>query len=187
MGYWKTICWQGNRGTDLFRTTILLAEIMAENGYYVQAFPDFKQPKTCHTGMVYNRISDQQIRVHSHVERADIIVVLDPGSGNLEWLQQAGEGTIYIFNCDSLDTIIKIMDLEEKTVFYVDVDSLNDEQEDSNPSISMLTVVVSQLGMITTEKFTEDLQKSLLNQYNADHVSAHMKSVSQALAGIKQP
>ena len=185
MGDWKTIGWQGTNGVDVFKTAVILAEIMAENGCYVQAFPDFRQAINCATDTTYNRVSEQPIRIRSQVEKADIIVVLKPASGRFQWQQLAHEGTIYIFNCDSLDAIKKYMDIEGKSIFYVDADSINGDMDNSNPSISLLSVVVSHLGLITVEKFTEDLDKILSKQYNTDQVSAYIKSVNQALAGIK--
>lgn len=168
----------------MFKTAVTLAEIMAESGYYAQAFPDFTQLNHCLSGIAFNRISDQPIRIRSQVEKADIIAILKPDPGRTQWQEMAHPETTYIFNCASMDEVQPLMETEERNIQLVDIDSLNDQRKNADPSVPMLAVVIKNLNMITTERLIESLEKKLRNEYNTDQVAGYIKSVNQALAEL---
>jgi pyruvate ferredoxin oxidoreductase gamma subunit len=185
MGELKTIAWQGRPGTDIFKTAVAMAEIMAENGYYVQAFPQFTESRNCPSGMAFNRISDQPIRLHSQVEKADIIVILQADTGQRNWLELVHQESVTIFNSTSIEEVQNVMDIEESNIQVVDFDSIHPQRQMTGHSIPVLAVVIHMLHLISGEQLIGALEKYLLNKFNSDQVAECIKSANLALTGLK--
>jgi len=56
----------------------MLAQAALLEGKFVQAFPEFGPERTGAPILGFTRISDERIRIHSHVYTPNLVVVLDP-------------------------------------------------------------------------------------------------------------
>lgn len=73
----KEIRWHGRGGQGAKTVSQVLAQINLREGKYVQAFPEFGPERSGAPIRAYNRIADEEIRVHSAVYTPDIAAVVD--------------------------------------------------------------------------------------------------------------
>lgn len=72
------IRWHSRGGLGAFTAARILAEAALQCGYFAQASPDFGAERQGAPMMVYDRISDGEIKLHCEVYEPVVIVVLDP-------------------------------------------------------------------------------------------------------------
>ncbi len=72
------IRWHGRGGQGVVTASRMLAQAALLEGKFVQAFPEFGPERTGAPILGFTRISDERIRIHSHVYTPNLVVVLDP-------------------------------------------------------------------------------------------------------------
>ncbi|MBS7622887.1 pyruvate ferredoxin oxidoreductase subunit gamma [Candidatus Bathyarchaeota archaeon] len=72
------IRWHGRGGQGVVTASRILAQAALLEGKFVQAFPEFGPERTGAPILGFTRISDERIRIHSHVYTPSLVVVLDP-------------------------------------------------------------------------------------------------------------
>jgi 2-oxoisovalerate ferredoxin oxidoreductase gamma subunit len=72
------IRWHGRGGQGVVTASRMLAQAALLEGKSVQAFPEFGPERTGAPILGFTRISDERIRIHSHVYTPNLVVVLDP-------------------------------------------------------------------------------------------------------------
>jgi 2-oxoacid:acceptor oxidoreductase gamma subunit (pyruvate/2-ketoisovalerate family) len=72
------IRWHGRGGQGVVTASRMLAQAALLEGKFVQAFPEFGPERTGAPILGFTRISDERIRIHSHVYTPGLVVVLDP-------------------------------------------------------------------------------------------------------------
>lgn len=73
------IRWHGRGGQGAKTAALLLADVAFKTGKYVQGFPEYGPERMGAPITAYNRISDNEIRVHSNIYDPDFVVVVDEG------------------------------------------------------------------------------------------------------------
>jgi 2-oxoacid:acceptor oxidoreductase gamma subunit (pyruvate/2-ketoisovalerate family) len=71
------IRWHGRGGQGVVTASRMLAQAAMLEDKFVQAFPEFGPERTGAPILGYTRVSDERIRLHSHVYSPNIVVVLD--------------------------------------------------------------------------------------------------------------
>ena len=71
------IRWHGRGGQGAKTASLLLADVAFNTGKYVQGFPEYGPERMGAPITAYNRISEDQIRVHSNIYYPDYVVVVD--------------------------------------------------------------------------------------------------------------
>ena len=71
------IRWHGRGGQGAKTAALLLADVAFQTGAYVQGFPEYGPERVGAPITAYNRISQNQIRVHSNIYTPDLVVVVD--------------------------------------------------------------------------------------------------------------
>ena len=71
------IRWHGRGGQGAKTAALLLADVAFKTGKYVQGFPEYGPERMGAPITAYNRISDQEIRVHSNIYDPAYVVVVD--------------------------------------------------------------------------------------------------------------
>ena len=71
------IRWHGRGGQGAKTAALLLADVAFKTGQYVQGFPEYGPERMGAPITAYNRISREQIRVHSNIYTPDLVVVVD--------------------------------------------------------------------------------------------------------------
>lgn len=73
------IRWHGRGGQGAKTAALLLADVAFKTGCYVQGFPEYGPERMGAPITAYNRISKNEIRVHSNIYDPDYVVVVDSG------------------------------------------------------------------------------------------------------------
>lgn len=143
----KEIRWHGRGGQGAKTVSQILAQINLREGKYVQAFPEFGPERSGAPMRAYNRISDQEIRVHSGVYEPDIVVVLDESlldsenpTGGLK-----PDGVLLVNTTCSAEELRARLNFSGLIV-TVDADRIAREMGTGFPNIPMLGAVVAALG-----------------------------------------
>jgi pyruvate ferredoxin oxidoreductase gamma subunit len=74
----KEIRWHGRGGQGAKTASQLLADINLQEGKFVQSFPEYGPERSGAPIRAYNRVSDEKIRVHSGVDKPELVAVVDP-------------------------------------------------------------------------------------------------------------
>ncbi len=73
------IRWHGRGGQGAKTAALLLADVPFKTGSFVQGFPEYGPERMGAPITAYNRISKNEIRVHSNIYEPDYVVVVDSG------------------------------------------------------------------------------------------------------------
>jgi pyruvate ferredoxin oxidoreductase gamma subunit len=73
------IRWHGRGGQGAKTAALLLADVAFKTGSFVQGFPEYGPERMGAPITAYNRISKNEIRVHSNIYEPDFVVVVDEG------------------------------------------------------------------------------------------------------------
>ena len=71
------IRWHGRGGQGAKTAALLLADVCFKTGANVQGFPEYGPERMGAPITAFNRISDEEIRVHSNIYTPDLVVVVD--------------------------------------------------------------------------------------------------------------
>ena len=77
MNHGIEIRWHGRGGQGAKTAALLLADVAFKTGAYVQGFPEYGPERMGAPITAYNRISRDEIRVHSNIYTPDLVVVVD--------------------------------------------------------------------------------------------------------------
>jgi pyruvate ferredoxin oxidoreductase gamma subunit len=180
--------WHGRSGRGVLTTAAVLAEVLAMEGKYVQAVPDFKNDKNSAFFQAYNRLSDSPVRLHSAITAADIIVIMDPAlilNVNTDIKTNAKENAVYIVNTSAAPGVIKEkLAVPDNHIFTLDTNSIIREEignGNSIPNVPLMSVLIRWIDWISIETFKQRLQQSLSHLLTADQLAVNIKSVDSAV------
>ena len=71
------IRWHGRGGQGAKSAALMLADAAFMTGKHVQGFPEYGPERMGAPITAYNRISNNEIRVHSNIYTPDLVVVVD--------------------------------------------------------------------------------------------------------------
>lgn len=184
MAKYLEVKWFGRTGQGVMTTAAVLAEVLAMEGKYVQAVPDFNSDKNNVFFQAYNRLSDSPVRLHSAITAADIIVIMDPNmilNSTINIKTNAKENAVYIINSSAAPGLIKEkLMVPDNHIFTLDTDAIFREEignGNSIPNVPIMTVIIRWIDWISIETFKQRLQLSLSHLLTADRVAANIKSV----------
>ncbi len=191
MEQYLEIKWHGRAGQGVATAATLLAEILAVEGKYVQAFPQFDVAKRSPSANAYNRIGNAPIRNHSSLNACDIVVLMDPA---LVLDPMIGDNTkmdaTYIINTAyDADYVKEKLAVDAENIFTIDADSIsNGEIGRPIPNIPMLTVLFKVIDWLPLDTIKQQLQQSLKNRFphNPQLVTANLNTIEATLAQVKQ-
>jgi len=193
MAKYLEVKWYGRAGQGVLATAAVLAEVLAMEGKYVQAVPDFNGDKNNAFFQAYNRLSDSPVRLHSAIAAADIIVIMDPAlilNTNNDLKINAKENAVYIVNTSAAPGLIKEkLVVRDNHIFTLDTDTIVREEirnGNSIPNVPLMTVLIRWIDWISIETFKQRLRQSLSHLLTADRAAANIKSVDSVAGEFKK-
>lgn len=192
MANYLEVKWYGHSGQGVLTTAVVLAEVLAMEGKYVQAFPDFHSDKNSALFMAYNRLSDSPVRLHSAIATADIVVIMDPNlilNTNTDIKTNAKENAVFIVNTAAAPGLIKEkLAVRDNHIFTLAADNIVREEMgngNSTPNVPLMTVLIGWIDWISIETFKQRLQQSLSHLLTADQLTANIKSVDSVARNLR--
>jgi pyruvate ferredoxin oxidoreductase gamma subunit len=193
MARYLEIKWYGRSGQEVLTTAAVLAEVLAMEGKYVQAVPDFNSDKNSVIFQAYNRLSDSPLRVHSAITAADIVVIMDPAlvlNTSTDLKTNAKENAVYIINTSAAHGSIKErLVVPDNHIFTLDTHKIVREEIGNGisiPNIPLITVLIRWIDWISIETFKQRLRQSLSHLLNAERAAANIKSVDRVAEEFKK-
>jgi pyruvate ferredoxin oxidoreductase gamma subunit len=192
MARYLEIKWYGRSGQEVLTTAAVLAEVLAMEGKYVQAVPDFNSDKNSEIFQAYNRLSDSPVRVHSAITAADIVVIMDPAlvlNTSIDLKTNAKENAVYIISTSAAHGLIRErLVVPDNHIFTLDTHKIVREEirnGTSIPNIPLITVLIRWIDWISIENFKERLRQLLSLLLNAERAEANIKSVDRVAEEFK--
>ncbi len=180
--------WHGRAGQGVVTASQLLAEVMAKEGKHVQAFPHFGAEKRGAPIEAYTRISDEEIRIHSEIEKPDMVIVADPTLiGEVPIAEGTDEHTYFLFNAPFEPSKIKEkLGLKSNKVYAVDATTISLEEIGRDiPNIPILAALFKTSGLMSVERFQELIKDLLSKRFNEKIVEANLRTIERAIKEVK--
>jgi pyruvate ferredoxin oxidoreductase gamma subunit len=184
------IRWHGRAGQGVVTAAVTLADVLsAEEGKYVQAFPEFGAEKRGAPILAFNRISNKPIRSHSQVYYPDIVVVTDQSLlGMVNIAEGAKEDAIFIINTTyEIPLLREKLSLGNRKIYGLDAYTIaTDELGKAIPNVPMVAALVKVTQIMNLGKFKERLKTSLAKKLRPEVVEKNLRTIDRAFKEVKE-
>ena len=159
----KEIRWHGRGGQGAKTVSQILAQINLREGKHVQSFPEYGPERSGAPVRAYNRISDEEILIHSGVYHPNIAVVIDESLLDTENPTEGlkPDGTLLV-NTKRSPEEIRARTGFSGEIICVDANKIAQEAGTGFPNVPMLGAVVAVLG--TDPKLAEEELRATLSK-----------------------
>lgn len=183
------IRWHGRGGQGAKTASLLLADAAFNTGKFIQGFPEYGPERMGAPITAYNRISNQQITIHSNIYEPDFVVVVDdtllesvPVTAGLKQ-----DGAIVINTTKSPEYLKKVLNGYKGSIYTIDARKVSMETLGKYfPNTPMLAAIVKVSGIMTEEEFLEDMKGSFQHKFEKkpEVIQPNMKAIEMALQKI---
>jgi len=143
----KEIRWHGRGGQGAKTASQLLADINLQEGKFVQSFPEYGPERSGAPIRAYNRVSDEKIRVHSGVDKPELVAVVDPtllqAANPTEGLSE--DGVLLVNTSKSSEEVKNETGFDGKVLTF-NASKVAEEAGSGYANIPMLGALVAVLG-----------------------------------------
>ncbi len=162
------IRWHGRGGQGAKSACMLLADVAALEGKFVQGFPEYGPERMGAPITAYNRISEKRCTIHSNIYYPDYVVVVDETL--LDSVDVAGglkEGGAIIVNTPSSPQQMRErLKRWSGKICTIDARRISEEFLGKNlPNTPMLAAVVKVSGVLEPERFLVDIEESFQHKF----------------------
>ena len=179
------IRWHGRGGQGAKTAALLLAAVAFQTGNYGQGFPEYGPERMGATITAYNRISENDIRVHSNIYEPDYVVVVDDSL--LETVDvTAGlkkEGAVIVKTEKNKEDIIPLLGGYEGRVYVIDARAISIAALGRYfPNSPMLAAIVNVSGVMDRETFMNEMRGSYAHKFASkpEVIEGNMKALEMA-------
>ncbi len=164
------IRWHGRGGQGAKMACLLLADVAALEGKFVQGFPEYGPERMGAPITAYNRISEKRCTIHSNIYYPDYVVVVDESL--LDSVDVTGglkEGGAIIINTPGSPREMRPrLGGWTGKVCTIDARRISEEILGANfPNTPMLAAAVKVSGVLDTERFLADIEQSFQHKFAA--------------------
>ena len=185
------IRWHGRGGQGAKTAALLLADVCFKHGKHVQGFPEYGPERMGAPITAYNRISDDEIRVHSNIYDPDYVVVVDETL--LESIDvTAGlseEGAIVINTQRSEEEILPHLKGYNGRVYTLDARKISEEALGKYfPNSPMLAAIVAVSKVMEKEEFLAQMESSYQHKFakKPEVIDGNMEALERAFDEVSQ-
>ncbi|MCP4146511.1 MAG: hypothetical protein GY757_02070 [bacterium] len=185
MAKYLEIKWQGRAGQGVVTASTLLAEVLALEGKYVQAIPEFIAQMQSPSILSFNRISESPIKSQAAVKAADVAILMDTRLIlHTDVKANVAEDAVYIFNTtDTPEFLKERLSLENNKIFTLDADKIiREETSGILPNIPLLTVALNAINVIPMDSYRERLKELLTPRLTPELTAANIETIDKVLS-----
>ncbi len=183
--------WHGRGGQGAKTAALLLADVAFKTGAYVQGFPEYGPERMGAPITAYNRISRQEIRVHSNIYEPDLVVVVDESL--LESVDvTAGlkeEGAIIVNSAKTPDDIRPKLNGYTGRVYTVDARSISVASLGKYfPNTPMLASAVAVSKVMDKDEFIKEMRASYEHKFakKPEVIDGNMKALTMTFDALSE-
>ena len=183
------IRWHGRGGQGAKTAALLLADVAFKTGAFVQGFPEYGPERMGAPITAYNRISREEIRVHSNIYTPDLVVVVDEtllhSVDVTAGLKE--EGAIIINTPGTREDVIPLLNGYKGRVYTVDARKISVETLGKNfPNSPMLAAAVAVSGVMDKEAFIKEMRTSYEHKFakKPEVIEGNMKALTMTFEAL---
>lgn len=179
------IRWHGRGGQGAKTAALLLADVAFKTGKNVQGFPEYGPERMGAPITAYNRISSDEIRVHSNIYHPDYVVVVDETLLHTVDVT-AGlkeQGAIVVNTPKSPQEIAPQLNGYKGKVYTVDARKISVETLGKNfPNSPMLAAIVAVSKVMDKDTFVREMKNSYQHKFakKPEVIDGNMKALEVA-------
>lgn len=184
------IRWHGRGGQGAKTAALLLADVAFKTGAYVQGFPEYGPERMGAPITAFNRISKEEIRVHSNIYNPDLVVVVDETllTATDVTAGLSKEGAIIINTPKSAEEIRPLLKGYEGKVFTVDARKISVEALGKNfPNSPMLAAAVAVSRVMEKDQFISEMHASYAHKFakKPEVIEGNMKALTMTFDALE--
>lgn len=162
------IRWHGRGGQGAKTASLLLADAAFNTGKFIQGFPEYGPERMGAPITAYNRISENEIRIHSNIYEPDYVVVVDDSL--LETVDVTKglkkDGAILINTNKDIMEISKKLNGYKGKIFTIDASKISRECLRANyPNTAMLAAITKITNIMTKDELLKDMKESFKHKF----------------------
>ncbi|MEL7623966.1 MAG: 2-oxoacid:acceptor oxidoreductase family protein [Clostridiales bacterium] len=162
------IRWHGRGGQGVKTAALLLADVAFFTGKQVQGFPEYGPERMGAPVTAYNRISDEEILIHSNIYEPDYVAVVDESL--LSTVAVTGglseKGAVLVNTAKSPAQVAPLLNGYKGQVLTIDAGKISEEVLGANfPNMPMLAAVVKMTNLLPEKVFMENMEDSLKHKF----------------------
>lgn len=185
------IRWHGRGGQGAKTAALLLADVAFQTGKHVQGFPEYGPERMGAPITAYNRISDDEIRVHSNIYDPEYVAVVDESLLDAVDVT-AGlkkDGAILVNTQKSKEEILPHLGGYEGKVYTIDAYKVSMEAMGKYfPNTPMLAAMVKIAGVMEEETFLKEMEASFHHKFagKPEVIDGNMKALKMAFQEVQE-
>jgi len=183
--------WHGRGGQGAKSACLLLADVAALEGKFVQGFPEYGPERMGAPITAYNRISEKRCTIHSNIYYPDYVIVVDESL--LDSVNVTGglkeSGALIINTPSSPQEIRPRLPGWNGKICTIDARRISEEILGRNlPNTPMLAATVKVSGVLNPERFLADIEESLKHKFAAKPqvVEGNMAALKKAMEEVQE-
>ena len=190
MGKMVEIRWHGRGGQGTVTAAKVLADACLSGGRHVQAFPEYGPERAGAPLRAYNRISQNEIRMHCPVLQPHIVSIADATLlDGVNVAEGALDDTIFIVNTskDPKEIREKLKAKPGQKVFTIDATKIAlDCIGRALPNSSMLGAVCKVTNLITLDTLLENVKKSFGKKFTQKIIDGNLEAAKRGYEEVKE-
>ncbi|OYD16841.1 pyruvate synthase [candidate division WOR-3 bacterium JGI_Cruoil_03_51_56] len=185
------IRWHGRGGQGAKTAALLFAGAALDTGKYIQAFPEYGPERMGAPVTAFNRLSKDEIHIHSGIKSPDIVVVLDPSLIEPARVTQGlkDNGILLVNTTENPQDLKKRLGLGTKVrVYTVDASRIAIETVGKDvPNAPLLGALVKITGILKFDPMMDSIKKKLTVKFRGREnlVESNLASVRRAYGEVK--
>ncbi|MEN6460488.1 MAG: 2-oxoacid:acceptor oxidoreductase family protein [Syntrophomonas sp.] len=184
------IRWHGRGGQGAKTACMLLADVAALEGKFVQGFPEYGPERMGAPITAFNRISEKRCPIHSNIYDPDYVVVVDESL--LDSVDVTGglkkDGAIIINTSSSPQEMRSRLRGWTGKVCTIDARRISEEFLGRNfPNTPMLAAAVKVSGVLETGRFLMHIEESFKHKFAAKPqvIEGNMATLKKSMGEVQ--
>ena len=162
------IRWHGRGGQGAKTASLLLADAAFNTGNFIQGFPEYGPERMGAPITAYNRISKEEIRIHSNIYEPNFLVVVDDSLiGTIDVTSGLKEdGAIIINTNEDIESLRKKLNGYKGKIYTIDASKISIDCLKANfPNTAMLAAVVHVTQIMSKEELVKNMEDSFKHKF----------------------
>lgn len=182
--------WHGRGGQGAKTAALLLADVAFKTGKYVQGFPEYGPERMGAPITAYNRIGDNEIRVHSNIYHPNFVVVVDEGLlESVDVAKGIKDGGAVVVNSSRSPEEVRneIRDFDGK-IYTIDAKKVSVSCLGKYfPNTPMLAAAVKISGVMEKDEFLREMEASFMHKFASkpEVIEGNMNALKMAFEEVK--
>ena len=182
--------WHGRGGQGAKTAALLLADVAFKTGKYVQGFPEYGPERMGAPITAYNRIGDNEIRVHSNIYHPNFVIVVDEGLlESVDVAKGIKDGGAVVVNSSRSPEEVRneIRDFDGK-VYTIDAKKVSVTCLGKYfPNTPMLAAAVKISGVMEKDEFLREMEASFMHKFASkpEVIEGNMNALKMAFEEVK--